>query len=98
MDLTASSAVNLPISNASFRLVVIRMGARSIRCTYSGARVLPRFTFTINLVFFTGLPLGRDDKQNGRRYQATSHFCHWRLVLCGLDGSLGFDSLLAANI
>src|SRR5580704_673274 len=98
MDLTASSAVNLPISSASLRLVVISMGARSIRCTYSVARVPPRFTFTINLVFFTGLPLARADKQNGRRYRATSHFCDWRLVLRGLDGSLGFDGLLAANI
>src|SRR4029077_8305157 len=27
-------------------------GVRSIRCTYSVARVLPRFTFTTNFVFF----------------------------------------------
>src|ERR1700731_3656577 len=97
MDLTASSAVNLPISSASLRLVVIRMGARSIRCTYRGARVPPQFTFTINLVFFIGLPLARDDKQNGRRYQATSRFCHWLLILRGNAGSLGFGVLLAAN-
>src|SRR5712692_4853895 len=65
MDLTASSAVNLPITSASLRLVVVWMGARSIRCTYSGARVPPRFTFTTNLVFFMGFPLARDDKQMG---------------------------------
>src|SRR5882762_10613029 len=51
-DLTASSAVNLPITRASLRLGVIWMGVRSIRCTYSVARVLPRFTFTTNFVFF----------------------------------------------
>ena len=43
--MTASSAVNLPITRASLRLGVIWMGVRSIRCTYSVARVLPRFTF-----------------------------------------------------
>jgi hypothetical protein len=52
MDLTASSAVNLPIISASLRLVVIWMGVRSIRCTYSGARAGPRLTFTTNFVFF----------------------------------------------
>jgi hypothetical protein len=36
-DLTASSAVNLPIISARLRLGVIWMGVRSIRCTYSGA-------------------------------------------------------------
>src|SRR5579862_7804911 len=50
-DLTASSAVNLPIRRASLRLGVIWMGVRSIRRTYSVARVLPRFTFTTNFVF-----------------------------------------------
>jgi hypothetical protein len=49
MDLTASSAVNLPISSASLRLNVIWTGVRSIRCTYSAAWVPPRSTFTINL-------------------------------------------------
>ena len=52
-DLTASSAVNLPITRASLRLGVIRMGVRSTRCTYSVARVLPRFTFTLCSWFFT---------------------------------------------
>jgi len=52
MDLTASSAVNLPITSASLRLIVVSMGVRSIRRTYSGTRVPPRFTFTTNLVFF----------------------------------------------
>jgi hypothetical protein len=33
-----SSAANLPITNASFRLVVVWMGARSIRWTNAGAR------------------------------------------------------------
>jgi len=51
-DLAASSAVNFPISIASFRLVVIWMGVGSTRCTYCGARVPLRFTFTINLMFF----------------------------------------------
>src|SRR5258708_3425705 len=50
MDLTASSAVNLPIASASLRLVVVWMGVRSIRCTYSGARVPLRFTLTRNFV------------------------------------------------
>jgi hypothetical protein len=52
MDLTTSSAVNLPIVSASFRLVVVCMGVRSIRCTYSGPRVPTRFVFTTNLVVF----------------------------------------------
>src|ERR1022692_1572608 len=52
MDLTASSAVNRPMSSASLRLVVVWMGLRSMRCTYSGARVPLRFTFTRNFVFF----------------------------------------------
>src|SRR5271155_620431 len=52
MDLTASSAVNRPIISASLRSVVVWMGVRSMRCTYSGARVPLRFTFTRNLVFF----------------------------------------------
>jgi hypothetical protein len=52
MDLTASSAVNRPMSSASLRLVVIRIGLRSIRCTYSGMRTPPRLTFTTNLMIF----------------------------------------------
>ena len=51
-DFTASSAVNLPMSNASLRLVVIWTGVESTRCTYSGARVPRRFTFTTNLILF----------------------------------------------
>ena len=31
---------------------LFEMGVGSIRCTYSVARVLPRFTFTTNFVFF----------------------------------------------
>jgi hypothetical protein len=50
MDLTASSAVNFPITSASLRLVVMWMGVGSTRCTYLGAP--PRSTFTINFVFF----------------------------------------------
>jgi hypothetical protein len=61
-DLTASSAVNLPMSNASFRLVVICTGVGSTRRTYSGARVPRRFTFTTNLIFFMSSPLR---KQSG---------------------------------
>jgi hypothetical protein len=34
---------------------------------------------------------------NGGRCQATSHFCHWLLVLRGLAGNLGFDGFPAAN-
>jgi hypothetical protein len=52
MALTASSAVNLPITSASLGLGVVRMGVRSIRCTYSVVSVPPRFTLTINFVFF----------------------------------------------
>ena len=51
-DLTASSAVNLPITSASLRFIVVWMGVRSIRCTYLGTWVPPRFTFTTNFVFF----------------------------------------------
>src|SRR5580704_7930847 len=60
MDLAASSAVNFPISSACLRLVVIWIGARSIRSTYSGTR-LPRFTFTTNLVFRMVLLIVRDN-------------------------------------
>jgi hypothetical protein len=52
MDLTASSAVNLPITSASLGLEVVRMGVRSIRFTYSVMSVPPRFTFTTNFVVF----------------------------------------------
>src|SRR5579864_953510 len=59
-DLTASSAVNFPIISASLRSVVIWIGVGSIRCTYSGARVPPRFTFTTNLMVFIAYVLGGD--------------------------------------
>src|SRR5271170_914994 len=62
IDLTASSAVNLPMTSASLRLVVVWMGVRSIRCTYSAARVPLRFTFTRNLVFFMVSPPGQGIK------------------------------------
>jgi len=52
MDLTASSAVNLPITSASLRLDVIWTGVRSIRWTYEGRRLALRLTFTTNLVVF----------------------------------------------
>jgi hypothetical protein len=52
IDLTASSAVNFPLTRARLRLVVIWTGVRSIRSTYSGARVPPRLTFTTNFVTF----------------------------------------------
>jgi hypothetical protein len=51
-DLIASSAMNFPMTSASLRLVVMRMGVGSIRCTNSGVSVPPRFSFTTNLVFF----------------------------------------------
>ena len=51
MDLMVSSAVNLPITSASLRLVVVWMGVRSMRCTYSEARAPLRFTLTMNFVF-----------------------------------------------
>ena len=98
MDLTASSAVNRPISNASLRLVVIRMGARSIRCTYSGARVPPRFTFTINWFFSWVFLVAWGHKAKWEAaikpppISVTGH-----LISRGLAGSLGFDGRLAAN-
>jgi len=52
MNFMASSAVNLPMSNATLRLVVIWTRVESTRCTYTGTRVPPRFTFTTNLIFF----------------------------------------------
>jgi hypothetical protein len=52
-DLIASSAVSLPISSASFRLVVIWIGVRSSRCTNAWPCVPLRVNFTRNLVFFT---------------------------------------------
>jgi hypothetical protein len=48
------------MAKANFLLVVVWMGVRSIRRTYSAARAPPRFTFTRNFVFFMGsLWLGR---------------------------------------
>jgi hypothetical protein len=55
IDLTASSAVNFPITRARLRLVVIGTGVRSIHSTYAGARVPPRLTFTTNFVMFPGV-------------------------------------------
>ena len=50
-ELTTSSAVHFPIRSARLRLRVVWTGLRSIRCTYSAARV-PRISFTRNFVFF----------------------------------------------
>src|ERR1700691_1789086 len=63
MDLTASSAVKRPIASASLRSVVVWIGVRSMRWTYSGARVPLRFTFTRNLVFFMLSPLRLRDNR-----------------------------------
>jgi hypothetical protein len=52
MDFAASSAVNLPITSASLRLVVVRIGIRSSHCTYLVVRLAPLVTFTTNLVGF----------------------------------------------
>jgi hypothetical protein len=51
-DLITSSAVNFPMTIARLRLSVVWTGVRSIRVTYSIARVPPRFTCTTNFVFF----------------------------------------------
>jgi hypothetical protein len=83
-DLTASSAVNLPISSASLRLGVIWMGVRSIRCTYSVARVIPRFTFTTNFVFFNGfslLSLYADGRHHRSTTQALKYWKELKEVL-----------------
>jgi hypothetical protein len=50
-ELTTSSAVNLPMASAKLRLTVVSTALRSIRWTYSAARV-PRTSFTKNFVFF----------------------------------------------
>src|SRR4029077_18694002 len=65
-DLAASSAVNFPITSASFRLVVMWIGVGSTRCTYSGARVPLRFTFTTNLMFFMFSPLSPNCSDGAR--------------------------------
>src|ERR1700722_4182001 len=68
-DLTASSAVNLPMSNASLRLVVISIGVESARRTYSAALVPPRLTFTTNLVTLIcaySYSFARNDQANAR--------------------------------
>src|ERR1700746_2151262 len=65
-DLTASSAANFPITSASLRLVVMWIGDGSTRCTYSGARVPLRFTFTTNLMFFMFSPLSPNCSGGGR--------------------------------
>src|SRR5258707_12860787 len=103
MDLTASSAVNLPITSASLRWAVVRMGGRSIRCTYSAGQDPARFTFTINLVFFMGSPIrsgmtNKDDKQNGGDISAAPIALVSYCFLSGLAFSLAFDGLLAAYV
>ena len=65
----ASSAVNLPISSANLRLVVVWMGVRSSRCTNAGACIPLRLNFTRNLVFFIGglvIPLYSDNGASAR--------------------------------
>jgi hypothetical protein len=58
-ELTTSSAVNLPMASAKLRLRVVSTGLRSIRRTYSAARV-PRTSFTKNFVFFiVSCPAGK---------------------------------------
>ena len=52
MDLIASSAVNLPMTRASLRSLVVWIGVRSIRRTYSEKRVPLRFTLTMNFLVF----------------------------------------------
>jgi hypothetical protein len=52
MEVTVSSAVNLPIMSARLRSGVVWMGDTFIRCTYCGTRKPLRFTFTTNFVFF----------------------------------------------
>src|SRR5437899_3234787 len=101
MDLTASSAVSLPMSSASLRLVVIWVGIRSIRCTYSGTRKPLRFTFTTNLMFivfshFLGTEIEVTDIKGGDLSRLP--FLSLGTVLGGLARSLGFEGLLAANI
>src|SRR5580658_2924105 len=89
MDLTASSAVNRPITRASLRLVVVWMGVRSIRWTYSGARVPLRFTFTRNLVFFMVFSSRCQDAKYGsnniapRRESLIRWQCHNAITLQG---------------
>src|SRR5579864_1497424 len=102
MDLTASSAVNLPMISDCLRLVVIRIGLRSIRCTYSGIRTPPRLTLTRNWMIFIGflstwknmhdIKLGADFKPSPRFLSLS----YWRLG--GLAVNFGFECLLAANV
>ncbi len=105
MDLAASSAVNLPITSANLRLVVVWMGSRSIRSTYCGA-CAPRFTFTTNLIFFmVPFYFCRSDniKDPTSRKEATfkpalcllSHSQSKTVHCCKLG--LGFERFLAAN-
>jgi hypothetical protein len=67
MDLAASSAVSLPITNASLRLVVVPIGVRSSHCTYLGARPAPQVTFTTNFVSFMFLSRWDEDKYDDER-------------------------------
>ncbi len=76
-DLTASSAVNLPITCASLRMVVIWIGDESTRCTYWGARAPPRFTFTRNLMFFIFISLSeKRDQRMAMQRRPVSAFPH----------------------
>src|SRR5579862_9374800 len=93
MDLTASSAVNLAIINASLRLVVISMEVRSIRRTYSGARATPRGTLITNLMFLM-------EFLSFRRKQEDI-ICLPFLTVAGLRGfgvNLSVQDLLAVDI
>jgi hypothetical protein len=66
MDLTASSAVNLPITSASLRLVVVFMGVRSIRSTYSGERVTATVHFHNKVRVFHGFPYSSFEREAKR--------------------------------
>jgi hypothetical protein len=56
MDLITSSAVNLPMTSANLRLVVVWRGIEPARCTYSGVPLPVRFSFTMNFVFARVIP------------------------------------------
>src|SRR5579862_4001762 len=94
MDLTASSAVNLAIINASLRLVVISTEVRSIRRTYSGARATPRGTLITNLMCFM-------EFLSFRRKTGGDIICLPFLTVAGLRGfgvNLSVQDLLAVDI
>jgi hypothetical protein len=96
MDLTASSAVILPIINASLRLVVIWTGVGSILC-HVGRGASSAATHSYNKFdVFHHFSYSLGERRTGGEKDA-SHFLHRPGYLRGLAVQFCFQAFFAAN-